>query len=69
VVHQDKDGIRSISYTKLVPVLLEAVKEQRLRTEQITAEKDAQIQNLTRELAELKAVVHTLVEQRKEGGP
>ena len=68
LVGQDQKGIRAVSYSHMVPVLVEAIKEQRQRTEQIAVEKETEIQALKQELAELKAVVSRLVAQQKQGG-
>ena len=46
VVSQDSQGRYSIAYSKVIPVVTEAIKEQQAEMERQMAEKDAQIQAL-----------------------
>ena len=64
VVFESKNGMLSISYDKLTPLLVEAIKEQQVQIEAFTQEKEA----INRELAALKAQVNeisTLVKTAK----
>jgi hypothetical protein len=61
VVHTDAEGYKAIAYEKLTPVLTEAIKEQQNQIEALTAQ-NAQ---LAASVAELKALVNTLVKQHK----
>jgi len=51
-VSVDSQGVRSIAYTKIIPVLVEAIKEQQGQLHQ----RDARIEKLEQDLAALRAV-------------
>ena len=38
LVHTDDKGMKSVAYTELIPVLLEAIKEQQLLIQKLTAD-------------------------------
>ncbi len=50
-VSEDRDGFYSVAYTKLVPVLVEGIKEQQCQLR----EKEAKIAELEKEIAEIKS--------------
>lgn len=49
LVITDKDGLKSVDYIKLIPVLIEAIKEQ----QQIISTQDAKLNNLQKQIDEL----------------
>jgi hypothetical protein len=57
VVYTDPEGYKSVSYEKIVPVLIEAIKDQQKQIESTNQEN----QQLKLELDELKALVNTLI--------
>jgi hypothetical protein len=59
-VSEDAQGFYSIAYSKVIPVLVEAVKDQQKETER----KDAEIQDLKRSVADLKKTVQALAEKK-----
>lgn len=66
-VSTDKDDVHSVAYTKAVPVLVEALKEPKRRTDEALKARDAEIESLKRAMAELKKLVETLALQQKGG--
>jgi len=54
LVHTDGTGYKSIAYDKLVPVLIEAVKEQQKGFEKALSEKDSRIERLEQALASME---------------
>lgn len=53
-VNQDAEGVYSIAYTKVIPVLVEAIKEQQQKTERALQAKDAEIKALNQRLETLE---------------
>lgn len=60
LVYTDEKGYKAVAYINVVPVLVEAVKT-------LKNQKDAEINALKAEVAELKALVRQLAEQQKAG--
>jgi hypothetical protein len=60
VVSQDAQGYYSIAYSKVIPVLVEAIKDQQKEMN----EKNADIEALKQNVAELKKLVQTLAEKK-----
>ncbi len=60
VVHTDREGYKSVDYTKLVPVLVEAVKEQ----DGVIKRQQKQYHSLQREVRQLKVLVAQLARKR-----
>ena len=60
VVSQDAQGYYSIAYSKVIPVLVEAIKDQQKEM----AEKNGEIQDLKQSVAELKQRVQSLSEKK-----
>ena len=56
-VSLDAAGRYSVAYTEVIPVVVEALKEQQLKTEAAMKEKDEKIADLERRLAELERLV------------
>ncbi len=59
VVSSDENGTRSVAYGSLVPVLIEAVKEQQKQIES----KDARIDDLQKQIDELRAMIKRQTEK------
>jgi predicted RNase H-like nuclease (RuvC/YqgF family) len=55
------DGTYSVDYGRLTPLLVEAVKEQETKLASRLAEKQERIENLEREVAEMKTIMHQLI--------
>ena len=71
VVSQDAQGYYSIAYSKVIPVLVEAIKDQenimeqqQAAIERETKEKNTEIQNLKQSVSELKAAVSRLAQSK-----
>ena len=62
VVATDKKGFKSVDYSKLVPVLIEAVKEQQAEIDELKSVK-AENEAMKKELDELKRLVQNLMEK------
>jgi len=60
-VTRGDDGYYLVDYSRLTPVLVQAVKEQQKAITDLKAEKDAEIAGLQQQIDELKRVVRTLV--------
>ena len=63
----DKEGVHSVAYSKVVPVLVEALKEQKRLTDAALKAKDAELESLKQDLAALKKLVESLAAQSKGG--
>lgn len=67
VVWTGKDGFQNINYDKLVPVLIEAIKEQQLIIEQLKKEnskKQAEIDEVVSRVSKLEALLGTFSEKK-----
>lgn len=65
MVHTDEDGFKTVDYTRLSPILLEAIKEQQVMIEvqqAINQEQQSKIDALTEELSIIKQMISTLKE-------
>jgi hypothetical protein len=56
-VQQDGNGVFSLAYTKVIPLLVEAMKEQTKKSDALAKEKDAKISALEQRLAALEQLV------------
>lgn len=57
VVRVDNNGLRSIAYSEVIPVLVEAIKDQQRTIDKLQSEKDAHIADLQQQIDELKKLV------------
>ena len=62
LVYKDKDGYRSLDYTQVIPLLVEAVKSQEQQIEALKKEREAQ----NREIEALKAQAKDAAEWRRQ---
>jgi hypothetical protein len=62
------NGMKSLAYSELVPVTVQAIQELNQKLEDKLQEKDKEIQELRQSVAELKRLVGKLVEQQKGDG-
>jgi hypothetical protein len=59
-VSQDGDGIFSVAYSKVIPVLVEAIKEQQTQMSEALHRWDAEITELKQTVNELKQLVQAM---------
>jgi uncharacterized protein YlxW (UPF0749 family) len=73
VVSQDSNGYYSIAYSKVIPVLVEAIKDQQQEAMEKNAEieklkaKSDKVDVLEKQLGELKQMVQALAEKKMSG--
>ena len=63
VVLTDKDGYKSVDYSRLTPVLVEAIKELKKENDSLKASSELRMKSSELEIAELKAAVNKLLQQ------
>ena len=63
LVHTDSEGYKTVDYSKLTPILVEAVKELKAQNDQLKARadtKDAEMEQLNERLQNLEAAINTI---------
>ena len=59
MVQTDAEGYKAVDYSRMVPVMVEALKEQQL----IIAKQDEKIHSLEKKLSEIEQLLHTIQQQ------
>jgi hypothetical protein len=57
----ESNGVKSVNYQGLVPVLINALKEQQVEIEALKKEQDTKLNKQQAEIDELKAIVTKLI--------
>ena len=60
-MNTNKEGYKSVSYDKLMAILVEVVKEQQEQINDLKAEKNAKIASLENDIAELKEAMSNAI--------
>ena len=66
LVNTDDDGFKSVEYSNIAPILIEAVKELKAEKDELKAEKDAlqtKVDNLEQQMAEMKKMMEELLKK------